>query len=85
MVVFEPSYTTADDLIERMAGALSAPIAVTDTIALGCRASIGSADTRTAGYDAAGLLAAADAAVYEVKRAHQRVRGDRSAIVRRNA
>ncbi|MGZ7087532.1 MAG: diguanylate cyclase, partial [Ilumatobacteraceae bacterium] len=85
VVVFEPSYTTSDDLIERIANALAAPIAVTDSLVLCCPASIGTADTRAVGYDAAALLSAADAAMYEVKRMHQRTRGDRSAIVLRNA
>ncbi len=84
VVVFEPSYTTSDDLVDRITEALSVPVAVTDTIALGCPASIGSADTRTAGYDSAALLAAADAAMYEAKRVHQRTRGNRSPIVLRN-
>ena len=85
VVVFEPSYTTSDDLVERVDDALAAPIDVTDGLALCCPASIGTADTRTVGYHAAALLAAADADMYEVKRVHQRARGNRSPIVLRNA
>ncbi len=85
VVVFEPSYTTSDDLVERIADALSAPITVTDGTELFCPASIGTADTRALGYDAAALLAAADAAMYAVKRVHQRAREDRAPIVLRNA
>jgi PleD family two-component response regulator len=37
-----------------------------------CTASVGHADTRAIGRDAAKLLAAADAAMYEAKRARSR-------------
>jgi len=36
-----------------------------------CSPSIGTADTRAVGYNSAALLAAADDAMYEVKRARQ--------------
>ena len=39
-----------------------------------CRPSIGIAETGTVGYDSAALLAAADLAMYEVKRTRKRVR-----------
>ena len=72
VVVYEPSYTTTDDLVRRISAALSAPIEINDTAATTCPASIGTADTRNVGYTAAALLAAADAAMYEEKRSHQR-------------
>jgi diguanylate cyclase (GGDEF)-like protein/PAS domain S-box-containing protein len=74
VVVYEPSFTTSDDLVRRISDALSAPIQVTTSASTSCSASIGTADTRTVGYSAAALLAAADAAMYEVKRAYQRRR-----------
>ncbi len=72
VVVYEPSYTTSDDLVRRISVALSAPIEINDTTTTSCSVSIGTADTRNVGYTPAALLAAADAAMYEVKRAHQR-------------
>ena len=74
MVVYEPSFTTSDDLVRRISDALSAPIQLTATMSTSCSASIGTADTRKVGYSAAALLAAADTAMYEVKRGHQRRR-----------
>lgn len=74
VVVYEPSFTTSDDLVRRISDALSAPIQLTATMSTSCSASIGTADTRKVGYSAAALLAAADAAMYEVKRGHQRRR-----------
>jgi diguanylate cyclase (GGDEF)-like protein len=75
VVVYEPNDPSSDNLIERIAAALSTPIDITADIAVSCPASIGTADTRTIGRDAAELLAAADAAMYEQKRArHARQR-----------
>jgi diguanylate cyclase (GGDEF)-like protein/PAS domain S-box-containing protein len=80
VVVYEPNYATSDDLVERIDDALFAPIDINDTVAVRCPASIGTADTRAVGYDAGALLAAADAAMYDVKRAHQRRRDERAGV-----
>ncbi len=66
VVVYEPSRN--DTVMSRVAAALTAPIAVAADVELCCPASVGRADTVTFGHDAASLLAAADAAMYEAKR-----------------
>jgi PleD family two-component response regulator len=53
---------------------LSIPITITPSVVVSCPASIGVADTRTVGYNGAALLAAADRAMYEVKRGRQSLR-----------
>jgi diguanylate cyclase (GGDEF)-like protein/PAS domain S-box-containing protein len=77
VVVYEPNDPNSTNLIQRIDLTLTAPIDITPTIAVHCPASIGIADTRTVGHDAAKLVAAADAAMYEVKRAHRGVREPR--------
>ena len=72
VVVFEPNEAEADALVRRLDEVLAQPIRISDTLTLPSRASVGYADTRTAGSDASALLAAADAAMYEVKREHRR-------------
>jgi diguanylate cyclase (GGDEF)-like protein/PAS domain S-box-containing protein len=74
LVVYEPNDPSSDNLIARIDQVLSAPIDITPTISVCCPASIGIADTRTAGRNAADLVAAADAAMYEMKRARRAVR-----------
>jgi diguanylate cyclase (GGDEF)-like protein/PAS domain S-box-containing protein len=69
VIVYQPSDPEAQGLIERLDLALAQPIRLSATTVVRCPASIGRADTSTAGYDAAALLAAADAAMYVVKRA----------------
>ena len=71
VVVYEPTDPSSDKLIQRIDRALSMPIDITDNVAVYCRASIGNADSRTVGRDPNELLAAADDAMYEVKRARQ--------------
>jgi diguanylate cyclase (GGDEF)-like protein/PAS domain S-box-containing protein len=68
VIVYEPGDPSSTKLVKRLDRALSAPIAITPTVAVRCPASIGYADTRTTGRDSEALLAAADAAMYEVKR-----------------
>ena len=68
VIVYEPNDPNSDNLIHRLDDALSLPIAVSDTVDVYCLASIGVADTRTTGYDATALIAAADASMYRVKR-----------------
>jgi diguanylate cyclase (GGDEF)-like protein/PAS domain S-box-containing protein len=70
VVVYEPNLASSDGLIQRLDIALSAPIDIGDAGEVSCPASIGNANTNTVGYDGAALLAAADAAMYEVKRDH---------------
>jgi diguanylate cyclase (GGDEF)-like protein/PAS domain S-box-containing protein len=96
VIVFEPNGADSNDLISRIDHTLSTPIEISPTAAVLCPASIGIADTRTVGHDADELLAAADDAMYEMKRArytsrdasttsistHPRYRGDDGARVR---
>ncbi|MBK5331064.1 MAG: diguanylate cyclase [Ilumatobacteraceae bacterium] len=72
VIAYEPKDPSADNLIQRLEKVLSEPILVRIDTSVKCRASIGVADTRTTGYDAGALVAAADAAMYRVKRAHHR-------------
>lgn len=72
VIIYEPNEAEADSLVERLDTALAEPIRVNSSLVVHSRASIGYADTRTTGRDASALIAAADAAMYEVKRAHQR-------------
>ena len=72
VIVYEPKDPSADNLLQRLEEVLAEPIPVRAGIFVNCRPSIGVADTRTTGYDAAGLVAAADAAMYRVKRDHHR-------------
>ena len=72
VIVYEPKDPSADNLLQRLEQVLSEPIRVRAGISVTCPASIGVADTRTTGYDAAALVAAADAAMYRVRRAHHR-------------
>ena len=72
VVIYEPNDEGVDSLVERLDAVLAMPIEVGPSIVIGSRASIGYADTRTSGRNANALMAAADAAMYQVKRAHQR-------------
>jgi diguanylate cyclase (GGDEF)-like protein len=75
VIVFELNGADSNDLISRIDRTLSAPIQITPTAAVYCPASIGTADTRTVGHDPDELLAAADDAMYEVKRVRYALRG----------
>jgi GGDEF domain-containing protein len=70
--VYEPNDPNSDNLIQRLDEALAAPITVRIGISVSCPASIGVADSDAYGYDATALMAAADAAMYRVKRSHHR-------------
>jgi len=72
VIVYEPNDVGADNLIPRVREALAAPIVISDTVSVLCTASIGHADTRGVGRDPATLLASADMAMYESKRARNR-------------
>jgi diguanylate cyclase (GGDEF)-like protein/PAS domain S-box-containing protein len=69
VIVYEPVDTRPDYFISRIHQAVCAPIALSEEMSVSCTASVGHADTRSVGRDAARLLAAADAAMYEAKRA----------------
>jgi diguanylate cyclase (GGDEF)-like protein/PAS domain S-box-containing protein len=81
VIVYEPNDPTSDRLIERLNDALGEPINVRIGVSVVCPASIGVADSRTTGYDAAALMAAADAAMYRVKRSHHQDTRRRAALV----
>jgi diguanylate cyclase (GGDEF)-like protein len=74
VIVYEPDDPLSPDLVGRIDRALAEPINITPGIAVRCPASIGIADTRIVGFDGATLLAAADEAMYAVKRARQTAR-----------
>jgi diguanylate cyclase (GGDEF)-like protein/PAS domain S-box-containing protein len=69
VVVYEPNQPGSHDLIERIDRSLAEPIDVGDGSLVVCPASIGAADTGSVGRDRRALLAAADGAMYLVKRA----------------
>jgi diguanylate cyclase (GGDEF)-like protein len=71
VVVYEPNDPTSHNLIARITNALSMPINITPGITVRCAASIGTTDTSTVGSDRTRLLAAADNAMYEAKRARR--------------
>jgi GGDEF domain-containing protein len=71
VVVYESSDPDAADLLDRIDRTLAEPIDLGDGTMVRCPASVGTADTRTVGHDRAGLLAAADIAMYLVKRARR--------------
>ena len=71
VIVYEPNDPNSLNLIPRIDRALAEPINITPSIAVTCPASIGIADTRTVGSNGATLLAAADEAMYAVKRSRQ--------------
>lgn len=74
VIVYAPNDANSFNLIPRIDRALAEPIAISDTNTVLCPASIGVADTSRIGYSSAGLLAAADEAMYETKRARQAIR-----------
>jgi diguanylate cyclase (GGDEF)-like protein/PAS domain S-box-containing protein len=74
IIVYEPDQATTDHLVARIGAAIAAPIAISATESVCCTASIGLATTVTTGYDAIGLIAAADTAMYEIKKSHKRAR-----------
>lgn len=71
VLTFEPSTPDASGLIDRINRALSMPIVIDPNTSVCCPASIGVADTDAIGYSRDVLLAAADRAMYEAKRARQ--------------
>ena len=73
VIAYEPEESDSINLLHRIDRALSVPIDIAPGIAVSCPASIGIADTRKVGYNSAALRAAADEAMYEMKRARQTV------------
>ncbi|MEO8268055.1 MAG: sensor domain-containing diguanylate cyclase [Ilumatobacteraceae bacterium] len=71
VIVYEPNDRNSLNLIQRIDRALSQPMHLVPGIVVCCPASIGIAETRKVGYSRAALLAAADEAMYEVKRNRQ--------------
>lgn len=74
VIVYEPNDPSSYNLVQRIDRALSAPITITPTTSVRCSPSIGIADTHAVGFNGEALLAAADAAMYKVKRARRAVR-----------
>ncbi|MCE9621134.1 MAG: sensor domain-containing diguanylate cyclase [Actinomycetia bacterium] len=74
VIVYEPNDANSHQLIERIEHALSRPILIEPNIEVVCPASIGVANTDAVGYDGTALLAAADEAMYEEKRARHALR-----------
>lgn len=74
VVACELSDHDTDELVDRLDAALSAPITLPGGGAVLCPASIGTSHSRTVGYDADRLLAAADDAMYQVKRVRRSIR-----------
>jgi diguanylate cyclase (GGDEF)-like protein/PAS domain S-box-containing protein len=68
VIVHEPSDMHLQGLTDRLDAALAIEIPLAHGAAVICGASIGQADARTTAPDALALIAAADAAMYEVKR-----------------
>jgi len=71
VIVYDPNDASSVNIVDRIDRALAAPIYVTLDMVVTCPASIGSADTRTIGYNAEALITAADQAMYEVKRSRR--------------
>jgi len=74
VVVYEPKDPNSDRLVDRIDAALVEPIEISRGTTVSCPASIGTADTRIVGASATKLLAAADDAMYQVKRARRALR-----------
>jgi diguanylate cyclase (GGDEF)-like protein len=74
VIVYAPNDANSHNLIARIDRALAEPISIAANTTVMCRASIGVARTGAVGYDSATLLAAADEAMYETKRARQAIR-----------
>ncbi|MEQ1699592.1 MAG: diguanylate cyclase [Ilumatobacteraceae bacterium] len=70
VIIYEPNEAGADSLVDRLDEALAEPFTIGTSLVIPSRASIGYADTRAVGRNPSALIAAADAAMYEVKRAH---------------
>ncbi len=74
VIVYAPNDAHSNDRIARIDRALGEPIKISASTAVTCPASIGVAYTTDVGYQSAALLAAADDAMYETKRARRALR-----------
>lgn len=74
VIVYEPNDANSHNIVQRLDRMLGRPIRVSATVQVSVTASIGVAATRTHGFDGAALIAAADKAMYEIKRARHAVR-----------
>jgi len=70
-VVYDPTLASVADWTACLDRAMAIPIPISDNMSVECTASIGVADTRTEGRDPLKLLAAADRAMYAVKKSHR--------------
>jgi diguanylate cyclase (GGDEF)-like protein len=70
-IIFEPTTISACQLRRRIGVLLAAPIVVSDTLTIECTASVGIAETTSAGRNADDLVAAADRAMYDDKHHRQ--------------
>jgi diguanylate cyclase (GGDEF)-like protein/PAS domain S-box-containing protein len=75
VIVYEPNDRNSHSVVQRLDRVLATPIRVSATVLVTVSASIGVAATRTIGFDGAALLAAADKAMYDIKRARHVVSG----------
>ena len=71
VIVHDTTHAEPHDLIARVTDALAKPIDIGNGFTVTCPASTGEANTRTVGWDATLLIAAADAAMYEDKRSRK--------------
>lgn len=71
VVVYQPDDPSSDHLVDRIEALLAEPIDAGAAGTVWCPSSIGTADTRTMGTNPERLLAAADDAMYQVKRARR--------------
>lgn len=76
-IVYDPTLDESAGLVERLDAALGEPMVLGPDVSIVCRASIGHATTCEVGREPVDLLAAADEAMYAVKRA-RRAAADRS-------
>lgn len=80
-IVYSPNEASSYNLVARLDAVLAEPIWISATNPVFCPASIGVADTTAVGYDGAALLAAADEAMYETKRARRAIRASEMADI----
>lgn len=70
-IIFEPTNIAACQLRLRIRALFDTPIVISDTLTIQCNASVGIADTTSAGRNANDLVAAADHAMYDDKHDRQ--------------
>ncbi len=71
VIVHDTTHSDPYGMIARVTDALAKPIDIGNGCTVTCPASTGEANTRTVGWDATLLIAAADAAMYEDKRSRK--------------